>query len=92
MLGNEFRTPVQLFEHNLMLMHNVAMERSFVNEDTYITEELIAHGKTCVISWLTDEEFKAGLSNNATSYYFGVAVNLLVCGMYYADKEYLNLI
>ncbi|MBQ7900863.1 MAG: hypothetical protein IJ365_02710, partial [Clostridia bacterium] len=30
-----------------------------------------------------------GLEKNPTSYYFGSAVNLLVCGMYYADV-YVN--
>lgn len=89
MLGNEFRTPVQLFEAALSQMHSIAHDKSFVAEDTVIIEELIAQGKTTTIAWLCDEEFKAGLEKNPTSYYFGIAVNLLVSGMYYADV-YVN--
>ena len=89
MLGNEFRTPVQLFEAALSQMHQVAYDKSFVAQDSVIIEELIAQGKTTTVAWLCDEEFKAGLEKNPTSYYFGIAVNLLVCGMYYADV-YVN--
>ena len=89
MLGNEFRTPVQLFEATLTTMHATALERSFVSEDTLIVEDLIARGKSTAIAWLCDEEFKAGLDKNPTSYYFGIAVNLMVCGMYCADV-YVN--
>ena len=85
MLGNEFRTPVQLFEAALSQMHQNAHEKSYVSQDSVIIEELIAQGKTTVVGWLCDEEFKSGLENNPTSYYFGIAVNILVCGMYYAD-------
>ena len=85
MLGNEFRTPVQLFETALSLMHSIADERQYVSKNSVIIEELIAQGKTSVVAWLCDEEFKSGLENNPTSYYFGIAVNLVVCGMYYAD-------
>ncbi len=85
MLGNEFRTPVQLFEAILTQMHLHSLEKSYVSNNSVFIEELIAQGKTCVVSWLCDEEFKSGFENNPTSYYFGIAVNLLVCGMYYAD-------
>ena len=70
MLGNEFRTPVQLFEATLTTMHATALERSFVSEDTLIVEDLIARGKSTAIAWLCDEEFKAGLDKNPTSYYY----------------------
>lgn len=85
MLGNEFRTPVQLFEAVLSSMHSYSNERGYVSQNSIVIEELIAQGKTNVISWLTDDEFKSGLNNNPTSYYFGIAVNVLVSGMYYAD-------
>ena len=85
MLGNEFRTPVQLFEAALSQMHHIAHDKSYVSQDSVIIEELIAQGKTTVVGWLCDEEFKSGFENNPTSYYFGIAVNLLVSGMYYAD-------
>lgn len=85
MYDREFRNSVQLFELVLTNMHQIAFDMSFTDENPVINEELIANGKTCVISWLCDEEFKSGLIKNPTSYYFGVAVNLMVCGMYYAD-------
>lgn len=85
MLGNEFRTPVQLFEAALSQMHTIAQEKSYVSQDSVIIEELIAQGKTTVVSWLCDDDFKSGFKNNPTSYYFGVSVNLIVSGMYYAD-------
>ncbi len=85
MLGNEFRTPVQLFEAVLSQMHLIALNKLYVSQDTVIIEELIAQGKTNAVAWLCDDEFKLGFENNPTSYYFGIAVNLLVSGMYYAD-------
>lgn len=85
MLGNEFRNPVQLFEQIFIKMHSVATDMSFVSADSIINEELMAYGKTCSIAWLCDKEFKSGLEKNATSYYFGIGTNLLVCGMYFAD-------
>lgn len=85
MLGNEFRTPVQLFEACLTQMHARAQEKSYVSTDSVIIEELIAQGKTCVVRWLCDDEFKSGFENNPTSYYFGISVNLIICGMYYSD-------
>lgn len=85
MLGNEFRTPVQLFEAVLSSMHSYANEKQYVSQNSIIIEELVAQGKTNVIAWLSDEEFKSGLNNNPTSYYFGIAVNVLVSGMYYSD-------
>lgn len=85
MLGNEFRNPVQLFEKIYIEMHSHASAMSFADSDTYINEELMAYGKTCSIAWLCDKEFRAGLEKNATSYYFGLGTNLLVCGMYFAE-------
>ena len=60
-------------------------EKQYVSQNSIIIEELVAQGKTNVIAWLSDEEFKSGLNNNPTSYYFGIAVNVLVSGMYYSD-------
>lgn len=85
MLGNEFRNPVQLFEQIFIQMHSLAQDMSFVSADSIINEELMAYGNTCSIAWICDKEFKSSLEKNPTSYYFGVATNLLVSGMYLAD-------
>lgn len=86
MAGREFQTPVGLFETAVTRMHAAALDLGFADESPVMNHELIAAGKTCVISWLGDAEFKSGLEKNPTSYYFGIATNLLVCGMYYAQK------
>lgn len=84
--GREFQTSVGLFETAVAQMHTTAFDIGFVDESPVINHELLAAGKTCVISWLGDAEFKSGLEKNPTSYYFGIATNLVVCGMYYAQK------
>lgn len=83
--NNEYKTPTQLFEYVLLEMQDIARKDELIGDETIMVPELIVHGKAFILKWLECDEFKQTFKGNATRYYFGIAVNALVGGMYYAQ-------
>ncbi len=82
------KTPLELYEDLYNELYNVMDASNFAGDNTIIPE-LIPYSKAFILKWLECDEFKDTFKGNATRYYFGIATNALVGGMYYA-RAYNN--
>ncbi len=76
-------TPTELYGFIYNELLDIAQRAEFVDDNTIIPE-LVPYSKAFVLKWLECDEFKDTFKGNATRYYFGIATNALVGGMYYA--------
>ncbi len=76
-------TPLELYEDIFDKLYTSALNNDFADSNTIIPE-LMPYSKAFVLKWLECDEFKETFKGNATRYYFGIATNALVGGMYYA--------
>jgi len=78
-------TSSEFFKNTLKMLSDKARESDYTGDELVMIPELIETGKTYVVSWLKDEEFKATFKGNTTGYYLGLCANAIGGGMMYAN-------
>lgn len=78
-------TSSEFFKNTLKMLSDKARENDYTGDELVMIPELMESGRSYVMQWLKDEEFKATFKGNTTGYYLGLCANALGGGMMYAN-------
>ena len=78
-------TSSEFFKNTLKMLTDKAKENDYTGDELVMIPELMNSGKSYVMQWLKDDEFKTTFKGNTTAYYLGLCANSVGGGMMYAN-------